>query len=738
MSATATPARAAAHADLQGYGTCAALLVEGYLLMALAEPANTPFLVLLAAACGWRMFRIWVGESWLVDWSRPTHRLLGSAAYLLLGFGTATVLTAELVYFLAAVVVWVQVLILLSRWRGSGILRALTYLSLLHVALAAFVVRPAATAPLLLVYLFLVVRTLGVADRRAGDVPEQQRFWTVDLGTFAAVSLVAITLFLVLPRPGAWATSGAADPSRHPGARDVPVYAPSPGGGSVQIGFGDDMDLNDITELITDKRLAMRVGSVETPPQFGFQHVLPELRLRGIAFQNYRDGQWWRGSTWRTIADGEDAEVDGAIRVAEEEFGPDPSVGPGLSGAAPASWSAVIELEPLGNTSVFVPPGVRVIRPAYQSPNGEEGCFLKTDSEEGYFFPIKPQVRVTYKVEAALQSNYRAPEARVRRFLEGSPYLAVEGARERYRLLAQDLILGRSTDLARIVTIRDWLRDEGGFRYSLSVPLPPEGVDPVDDFVWETKSGFCVHFSTAMVLLLRSIGIPCRVAGGYLSGEYDPERKEFLVRQSHAHAWVEIPFEGLGWVPFDPTPLPRNAEDVSLGDLSREVAAGPRSSWSTFLVDLESFDRGRFVREIGQGAVQLWDTAVGRGGAPRAMAVWGFGVLAIGLLMRSLRRVVALARRRGTGESGAPVREVTAPAAGFFRELLRVGVRRGVVREPHETPEEYARRLDRAVGGDSAARVVRHYYNVAFGRRALGAEEQASVRVALAELDATK
>ncbi len=89
------------------------------------------------------------------------------------------------------------------------------------------------------------------------------------------------------------------------------------------------------------------------------------------------------------------------------------------------------------------------------------------------------------------------------------------------------------------------------FTYTLE---PPKlGANPVDEFLFDTKQGFCEHYSSSFVMVLRSAGIPARVVTGYQGGEVNPISKQLVVRQSDAHGWAEVWFEDLGWLRVDPT-----------------------------------------------------------------------------------------------------------------------------------------------------------------------------------------
>jgi hypothetical protein len=89
------------------------------------------------------------------------------------------------------------------------------------------------------------------------------------------------------------------------------------------------------------------------------------------------------------------------------------------------------------------------------------------------------------------------------------------------------------------------------FFYTLQPPLL--GENSVDEFLFQSKRGFCEHYAAAFVVLMRSAGIPARVVGGYQGGERNPVDGYLVVRQSDAHAWAEVWLEGRGWVRVDPT-----------------------------------------------------------------------------------------------------------------------------------------------------------------------------------------
>src|SRR5207247_1141531 len=104
---------------------------------------------------------------------------------------------------------------------------------------------------------------------------------------------------------------------------------------------------------------------------------------------------------------------------------------------------------------------------------------------------------------------------------------------------------------AAAVALERWFRVTGGFTYS-EQPQPTPGLPPLVGFVVETRAGYCQHYAGAMALMLRLLGIPARVAAGFVPGHY--RDGEWTVTDHDAHTWVEVWFRGYGWLPFDPTP----------------------------------------------------------------------------------------------------------------------------------------------------------------------------------------
>ncbi|MBC7963620.1 MAG: DUF3488 domain-containing protein [Steroidobacteraceae bacterium] len=125
--------------------------------------------------------------------------------------------------------------------------------------------------------------------------------------------------------------------------------------------------------------------------------------------------------------------------------------------------------------------------------------------------------------------------------------------------LADDIRRRGTNDRERLELLEAYFRN-GGYRYSLRGL--PTGERALEQFLFETKQGHCEFFASAFALLLRSAGVPCRLVGGYVGGEYNEMGGYYLVSEDMAHVWVEALIEGSGWIRIDPSSFATNAGEV--------------------------------------------------------------------------------------------------------------------------------------------------------------------------------
>jgi transglutaminase-like putative cysteine protease len=130
-------------------------------------------------------------------------------------------------------------------------------------------------------------------------------------------------------------------------------------------------------------------------------------------------------------------------------------------------------------------------------------------------------------------------------------YLALpETVPRRVTQLAQQVVQSSENRYDQARAIETFLRT---YPYTLDVPEPPGERDLVDYFLFDLQKGYCDYYASAMVVMARAVGIPARFATGYSHGEYDHAAGRWVVTESNGHSWVEIYFDGIGWVEFEPT-----------------------------------------------------------------------------------------------------------------------------------------------------------------------------------------
>lgn len=132
------------------------------------------------------------------------------------------------------------------------------------------------------------------------------------------------------------------------------------------------------------------------------------------------------------------------------------------------------------------------------------------------------------------------------------PYLQLpQSLTEETVALATKLTEPYDNHYDKAIVVRDYLRRT--ITYNDQISAPPDDVDPVHYVLFERQEGYCNYYASAMVLMLRSQGIPARMVAGYAAGEFIPEANVYRVRANDAHTWVEVYFPRYGWIPFEPT-----------------------------------------------------------------------------------------------------------------------------------------------------------------------------------------
>jgi transglutaminase-like putative cysteine protease len=314
--------------------------------------------------------------------------------------------------------------------------------------------------------------------------------------------------------------------------------------------------------------------------------------------------------------------------------------------------------------------------------------------------------------------------------------LQLPGMDPRIADLALRMTAGAASGLEKARAVERGLRT--GFGYTLDLPSHTPA-DPVAYFLFTRKKGHCEYFASAMAVMLRTQGIPARLATGFESGIYNDLTKLWLIRASDAHAWVEAWIPGHGWTTFDPTPPDPRPPQSTLAARLALYADAAEGLWREWVVSYDPNHQGSLMDRMQQRAARLgirwfdslsdaqtyWDGPAGkwvRRFGPWILAALGLGVLlwfAIPPAIRALWMRCRVRRvRRGQANLG--------DAALLYRRMLQILKRRGYQKPPWFTPVEFAASLPRTQMG-----IVVGEFTAAYNAWRFGGQREEAPRLSL-------
>jgi transglutaminase-like putative cysteine protease len=530
------------------------------------------------------------------------------------------------------------------------------------------------------------------AGRRSWLSPEAARLPFVAVGLLILIFALALPLFLIAPR------SGAAALTR------------SGGGLSSFIGFSESVTLGQIGTLKQDDGLVMRVRVVDQTPR--------ELRWRGVALDEFTGKAWKKSAQARQ--NGPVDEKGGLFRFDRVR-------------SIDRLTRQTFFLEPLESPVLFAAP--RVVGIQGDLP------FVRIDAEGSIQSRRRDFERIMYTAISDTNEP-RMDELRADR----NPYPI-----SFYRYLQlPDYVDPRIESLATAIVLRanasnrydtaKAIETHLQTQYAYTLEMKAGGPDPLSDFLFNVKTGHCEYYSTAMAVLLRTRGIAVRVVNGFLPGEYNEAAGAYTVRQSDAHSWVEVYFpETDAWVTFDPTPSAGRVEPVRTG-LSAQLqkyAEALELLWFQYVVGYDKQEQRSLatslhnqVFDYARTLTNLLETVKSYlTGKVLVFAIGVLGVAFVGFVVLFGKRALLWVRTGAirTSEEGRTYSNVQ-----FYERLISLMEQRGVSRDRHLTPLEFAKTLK----SNEALLITRAYNRVRFGGQRLSASEKKEVERALGALEA--
>lgn len=482
-------------------------------------------------------------------------------------------------------------------------------------------------------------------------------------------------------------------------------------------GFSETVDLGTIGPIKRDPGIVMRV---ELQDRTGLP--MDRFYVRGMAYDRY-DGKSWATRLSHRRALFESPIGTFTVRQA--------------SSRSSRPFGQIIRqtilLEALDTAVLFAAP----------YPESISGQFLaiQSDPTGAIYLPFPTSSRIEYTVHSRLPSVVPADlqfQPAVYTELFAQHYLQLPESSERVGALAREITQSKTSAYEKARAIEAYLSKN--YRYSLDIS-PAVQTRPIEEFLFERKTGYCEHYATAMVLLLRNVGVPARLVTGFLATEWNEYGNYYLVRQRDAHAWVEVHLPSSGWVTMDPTP----AVSEPIGDsqwfaLSRVIDT-LRLRWNRFFVQYNAADQLAVVQGLKEGTTVVRDRAwsslsslvapagdfagrviryIAEGNALLMTGFLSCVLLGVGLVIWLMQRKPWNFRRYPD-----PVNRDHAIIAQIYHGVLKQIARQGIVKPRNATPREFLQLVHQrwAAAAESVSTITELYCRGRFGKANLSQHE---------------
>ncbi len=431
-------------------------------------------------------------------------------------------------------------------------------------------------------------------------------FWIANGLAFGAF-LITVVIFFTIPRVNAG------------------IYQKGFGQNLRMSGFSDKVNLGAIGSIKRDPSIVMRVELPRSP-----LHDASPLYIRGVSFDQY-DGKVWTNqlSYRRSLIEESPGSFTfrGKRTVSRSQLG--------------EAMQQKILLEPLDTPVLFAAPFIESVTGVFPS--------LFFDATGAVYLPFPSSSRIEYTVVSRATMLVPAdlgsepgpyPEWVVRQYLQ----LPLQS--DRITALAGEVTQKHYRPYEKATAIQAYLTRH--YRYSLDAPLA-EQRQPLEEFLFARKTGYCEHYATAMVIMLRTVGVPARLVTGFMATEWNEYGNYYVVRQQDAHAWVEVYLPHSGWIKMDPTPTEENpAAGGSVWKVLGPIVDNIKLQWNRLFVQYSAADQLAVVREL----------------KAEGMSVRNKALDSMTLLFGAFLAVL----------SGIVTRDVSQVRIGFLGELLGVAV----------------------------------------------------------------
>jgi transglutaminase-like putative cysteine protease len=544
-------------------------------------------------------------------------------------------------------------------------------------------------------------------------------------------------------------------------------------------GFSQDVSLADITRISQNNEIVAQVQMWKNDKRV---EGTEPLLLRGRTFSRYDPRQ----RNWvRTPAEGEDSYDPTTSSLGFERRIPSDRIKGDI-------YRLHIALHPTGTDTLFILPGLLQFTPSRAIGNlsfakDDETLSFADTLNQRFDYEIKALNKIIEPNPLDPPDSDPGPIASILRMPRGLPYPGqfphkwrhripqeiaqyarrpeVSGVDEKGQPLASLLPADHtitSLDQEIAANIEKHLRTTFSYTLDLTSEENDRVKDPIVQFLYTWKKGHCEYFASSMVLMCQSLGMQARMVTGFRSSEYDGSMGHYyVVRQSHAHAWVEVKTLN-GWQTFDPTSGNEidSVQNQSALQSLKHFFDWLEYKWAANVVAYDADRRDNLVNKLEHRVADgIVKTRMNPNSAAHSIEKWwqhvmrvltdwfnGDGVqfseamtitliLLAGLLILSYQLFRMVRQRRLMRRRAAKIGLENLPTAeqirlarqlGFYEQLMTMLERRRIVRPVYQTPAEFSDSLAFLPNEafDAIRRLTRIFYSIRFGRRELAQEEQ--------------
>jgi protein-glutamine gamma-glutamyltransferase len=505
---------------------------------------------------------------------------------------------------------------------------------------------------------------------------------------------------------------------------------------SLMTGFGDSVTLGQIGVIQQNKSVVMRISFEGDGASLG-----QDMHWRGIVFTNFDGKRWFTPQRDDIVI----PSTGGDYLFQAKRLPPD---------LAHFIHYTVL-MEPNASDAIFVAPRIVAIRGRFGPASDRLGPashpgYLLLDHTGSLSNPAHNETKIRYEASSEVPV---IPPALLRGASKEYPsditsiYLQLPPIDPRIKALAEEVTKNIKNDYDKAASIELYLKTH--YRYTLDLSGPKTD-DPLAYFFFHKKAGNCEYFAAAMTVMLRSLGIPTRYVGGFLSNEYNDVGGDWIIRSSDAHTWVEVFFTGYGWMTFDPTP----AGDGNHGGLF--AALGKywdwfQFAWGEWVINYDfghqislAQDVGKSSRNFGENTQKYYRKkrdallagiiALDKKAEASPYLLPSLLVLLVALLIFLRGRELfshlmarwALLARHGDASPSLAVLE--------YREMLRLLEKAGWRKAHSQTAGEFASQIAPLEIAGPVAELTDLYHRARFGEHRPSIEQMSSLLASIREL----